>query len=67
MRPVGLGGEFVDGRGVDRVLALLRALGVAVVAAPLAEEIAFEPLAIRASSATAFCDGVDLQLHLVSA
>ncbi len=56
VRLVGLGRELVDGGGVDGVLALLRALGVAVVAAPLAEEVARQPLAICASAATAFCD-----------
>ena len=54
VRPVGLGGELVDRCRVDGVLALLRALGVAVVAAPLAEEIACQPLPIRAAPAAAF-------------
>ena len=56
MRLVGRGGELVDGGGVERVLALLCALDVAVLAAPPAEEIAFEPLAVRAATAAALFD-----------
>ena len=51
---LGLRGELVDDGGVDRVLALLRALTVALVAAPLAEEVAGEPLAVGAPAAAAF-------------
>ena len=55
MRLVGLGRELVDGRRVDGVLAFLRALDVPVLAAPLAEEVAGQSLAVRASPASAFC------------
>ena len=58
MRLVGLGGELFDHRGVDGVPALLRALDVAVLAAPLAEEIAFRPLPVRATPAAALLDEV---------
>ena len=44
-----------NGCGVDGVLALLRALDVAIVAAPLAEEVACQFLAVRAPPASAFC------------
>ena len=54
MRPVGLGRELVDGGGVEGVPALPCALDVPVLAAPRAEEVALEPLAIRASAAAAF-------------
>ena len=40
MDALGLGGELVDGRGIASVLSLLSALDVALVAAPLAEEVA---------------------------
>ena len=56
MRPVGLGREPVDGYCVDGVLALLRALDVAVLAAPRTKEIALGPLAVRATAAAAFRD-----------
>ena len=56
MRPVGLGGEFVDHRRVESVLALVGALDVALLAAPFAQEVARQPLAIRAAPASAFCD-----------
>ena len=46
MRRVGPGGELVDGGRVEGVPALLRALDVAVLAAPLAEEVAFQSLAL---------------------
>ena len=51
---VGPGGELVDHRRVEGVPALLRALGVAVVSAPPTEEVACEPLAIGAATASAF-------------
>ncbi len=56
MRPVGLCGELVDDRGVDGVLALLRALDCAIFPAPLAEEIALDALAVRAAPAAAVGD-----------
>ena len=56
MRPVGLGGELVEGRRVDGVPALLRALDVSVFPASLAEEVAFRSLAVRAAPAAAFGD-----------
>ena len=56
MRPVGLGCELVDHGRVKGVLALLRALDVAVPTAPRAEEVAFQPLAVRAAPAAAFRD-----------
>ena len=55
VRLVGLGRELVDGRRVEGVPPLLRALDVAIVAAPLAEEVARQSLAVRASPASAFC------------
>ena len=56
MDTVGLGGELVDGRGVEGVLPLPRALDVAILAAPLAEEVAVEPLPVGAASAAALRD-----------
>ena len=50
-----LGGELVDGGRVDGVLALLCALDVAILAAALAEEVAFQSLAVRTAPAAAFC------------
>ena len=55
MRLVGLGRELVDGRRVDGVLPLLRALDVPVFAAPRTKEMAFQSLAVRTASAAAFC------------
>ena len=46
---VGLRGELVDHGGVDGVLALLRALDVAVLVAAFAEEVAFDALAVGAT------------------
>ena len=56
VRPVGPGRKTRRSPPRRGVLALLRALGVAVAAAPLAEEVALEPFAICASAATALCD-----------
>ena len=56
MELVGLGGELVDHCGVAGVLAALLAFPVAVRAAPLAEEVAFQTLAVRAPAAAAFGD-----------
>ena len=53
---VGRGRELVDDGGVQDVLALLRALDVTGVAAPRAEEIALQPLAVRAAPTAAFRD-----------
>ena len=58
MRPVRPGGQFVDDGGVAGVPAALLALPVAVGAAPLAKEIAFETLAVGAASAAALGDVV---------
>ena len=49
----GRGSELVDDSGVESVLPILRALDVAVVAAPLAEEVAFETFPVRAPAAAA--------------
>ena len=56
VRPVGPGRELVDRRRVDGVLAFLHALDVAILAAPRAEEVALQPLAIRTSSTAAAFD-----------
>ena len=56
VHPVGLGGELVDGRRVDGVLPLPGALDVPVLAAPRAEEVSLEPLAVRAATAAALRD-----------
>ena len=48
--------ELVDGGGIDGVLALLLALYVAVLAAPLAEEVAFLPFPVCAAPAAALFD-----------
>ena len=46
--------ELIDGRHIDGVLPLLRALDVSVFSASRAEEIAFEPFPVRAPPASAF-------------
>ena len=56
MRPVGLGRELVDHRGVEGVLALLRTIDVAILPAAFAEEVACHPLPVRAAPAAAFRD-----------
>ena len=56
MRFVGLGRELVDSRRIDGVLPLLRALTVTVFPASRTEEIALQPLAVRAAPATAIGD-----------
>ena len=67
MRRLRPGRELVDGRRVDGILAFLRALDVAVLPASRTEEVAVQPLAVRAAPAAAFGDRKGTQLHLIRA